>query len=104
MLHRYYGDMVIATLQDHAYEAISMAGEHEELHPMFMKLREDPPPMLKDNYELDSECLTGERLRAAVLPGQSEVRPALFQSVCAMDVAVCPGLVVPNAGTLSWSY
>ena len=30
--------------------------------------------MLKDNYELDSECLTGELLHAAAVPGKSVVR------------------------------
>ena len=73
LLHRYYADMLIATLQDHAYEAISTAGDHEELLPLFTSLRSDPPPMLNDNYEMDSECLTGARLHAAVVPGESAV-------------------------------
>ena len=66
--------MVIATLQDHAYDAISMAGDHEELLPQFTTLRTGPPPMLINNYEMDSECLTGELLHAAAV--QSEVCPA----------------------------
>ena len=66
--------MVIAKLQDHAYKAISQAGEHEELPPLFTGLREVPPPMLKDNYEMDSECLTGELLHAAAVPARSKVR------------------------------
>ena len=73
LLRRYYADMVIATLQDHAYGAISQASEHQELPPLFTGLKEVPPPMLKDNYEMDSECLTGEHLHAAAVPGLSKV-------------------------------
>ena len=81
---------MIATLQDHAWSAFSQAGEHDELPPAFTALREVPPPMLKDNYELDSECLTGELLHAAAVPGKSVVRcfPRILTPVAVMLLAL----------------
>ena len=75
VLRRYYADMMIATLQDHAYAAYAQAGEQDELPPMFTDLRNLPEPMLEENWEMESACLSGEPLRDAVVPKQSQVRP-----------------------------
>lgn len=75
VLHRYYADIMIATLQDHAYAAYAQAGEQDELPPMFTDLRNLPEPMLEENWEMESACLSGEPLRDAVVPEQSQVRP-----------------------------
>ena len=77
---------MIATLQDHAYAAYAQAGEQEELPPIFTDLRDLPDPMLEENWDMESECLSGEGLRDAVVPEQSQVRSpqcrALTRSAC----------------------
>ena len=77
---RYYGDMVIATLQDHAYASYSLGGDGDELPAVYAELSAVPPPMIENNWDLDSECLTGEALRAAAVPELTAVRSDLCNS------------------------
>ena len=42
--------------------------------PLFGVLQQVPLPMLEENYDFDSECLTGERLRKAVVPELTQVQ------------------------------
>ena len=66
--------LVIATLQDHAFATYMISEEHVEAPPPFHILKQVPPPMLEDNYDFDSECLTGEMLHEAVVPDLTQVR------------------------------
>ena len=62
-LRRYYADVVIASLQDSAYAALTAADEGPEIPTLFEKLAAIPRPMLEDNWDFDSECLTGKLLQ-----------------------------------------
>ena len=73
MLRRYYADLVIGTLQDHAYAATTVSPEHYEYPSIFASLKDVPPPMLENNYDFESECLTGEALHKAAVPESTEV-------------------------------
>ena len=55
-----------------------------------------PPPMLKENWDFDSECLTGELLRKAMVPEltTTAVRP-LGILVCTYNNAL-PGVCNPK--------
>ena len=59
-LCRYYGDLIISALQDHAFAAYTLAEDHMQFPRDYASLTGVPPPMLKDNWDFDSECLTGE--------------------------------------------
>ena len=72
-LCRYYGDMVIAALQDEAYAALTIPEEHMQYPHVFELLTAIPPPVLEENWDFDSECLTGEPLRQVMVPELSEV-------------------------------
>ena len=72
-LCRYYGDLVIATLQDQAYAALTVPEEHMQYPPPFEGLTGIPPPMLEENWDYDSECMTGEQLRQIIVPELSKV-------------------------------
>ena len=80
---RYYADMVIANLQDHAHAALTVPEEHMAYPEGFAGLQGIPPPMLEQNWDFDSECLTGELLHQAVVPQRSQVGSCTYlELVC----------------------
>lgn len=85
--------MVIATLQDHAYASYTLAGDYEELPAVYAELTKVPPPMIENNWERDSECLTGETLRKAAVPELTAVRsiPGNSPPSCTLS-SLLPGL------------
>ena len=72
-LCRYFGDLVIASLQDQAYAALTVPEEHMQYSPPFEGLTGIPPPVLEDYGDYDSECFIGELLPQVVVPELSEV-------------------------------
>ena len=72
-LRRYYGDLLIAAMQDQAYAAFTIPDDHMQYPHGFEALTGLPPPMLEDNFDFDSECLSGEQLREVGVPELSEV-------------------------------
>ena len=74
LLRRYYADLVIASLQDHAYAAFVVPEEHMAYPQLYTGLQAIPPPMLEQNWDFDSECLTGELLHRALVPQEPQVR------------------------------
>ena len=73
-MRRYYADLVIASLQDNAYAALTGSEELLEYPSLFAGLTRLPRPMLNENWDFDGECLTGELLRQAMVPQLSNVR------------------------------
>ena len=67
-------------MQDLAYASYTLAGDWEELPAAYAELSAVPPPMIENNWDLDSECLTGEALRAAAVPELTAVRSDLCNS------------------------
>lgn len=61
-------------MQDHAYATYIISEEQMVTPPLFGVLQQVPLPMLEENYDFDSECLTGERLRKAVVPELTQVQ------------------------------
>ena len=75
LLCRYYADLAIAALQNHARDAYTGPEEGIGYPGVFAPLADVPLPMLEDNFELHSNCLAGEQLRQAFVPELSEVAP-----------------------------
>ena len=73
LLCRYNADLAIATLQNHAWDAFTVPEDGMGYPGVFAGLADLPPPMLEDNFELHSNCLSGEQLRQAYVPELSEV-------------------------------
>ena len=65
--------MVIANLQDHAYAAFTVPEEHMEYPDLFAGLKGIPQPMLEQNWDFDSECMTGDLLHRALVPQRPQV-------------------------------
>ena len=83
---RYYADLVIANLMDHAYAALTVPEELMGYPELFAGLQRVPTPMLEENWDFDSECLTGELLHRAVVPQRSQVSSCMpFAGPCKGD-------------------
>lgn len=88
---RYYADLAIASLQDHAYASLGPQQSHSSAN-ISSALAELPPPMLLDNEAQSSSCLTGIALQKAIVPELSSVSAST-------DADSCSGLAleVPDA-------
>ena len=72
---RYYADLAIAALQNHARDAYTVPEDAMGYPGVFAPLADVPPPMLEGNFEMHSNCLAGEQLRQAFVAELSEVAP-----------------------------
>lgn len=81
-------DIVIASLQDNAYAALTAPDELFELPNLYKGLAGVPRPMLDENFDFDSECLTGELLRQAMVPQLSKVS-RLAPCVTGLPAVLC---------------
>ena len=90
-IRRYYADLVIASLQDHAFASLGPQPS-ESSQVISSALAELPPPMLLDNEAQASSCLTAYDLKKAIVPKLSSVsafhdcRPAWRTATTLIDV------------------
>ena len=62
---------------------------------VYAELSAVPPPMIENNWDLDSECLTGEALREAAVPELTAVRRTLcIPPHFPVLLSLLPGLTV----------